>query len=216
MSKYLLAKFLFTVDRDPELVERYRADPVGTVDWWETEMANRLLNCHSAERSTWLAFDDEERRALREHDHVALFTATPINRGAADLLQLVGLLGADNFEDATLAILNRLERRRGRDDWLLTSDDAGQLRREIQRFTVRRTKSQLNALVNEDPDNYCHPVTGRVCQSGTCMRALRNVVAAWWTSRTWAGVPHPWEGRCWRKPSESRSPWSRLRRPDSW
>ena len=31
MSKYLLNKFLYTVDRDPELVERYRSDPVGTV-----------------------------------------------------------------------------------------------------------------------------------------------------------------------------------------
>ena len=29
MSKYLLDKFLYTVDRDPELVERYREDPVG-------------------------------------------------------------------------------------------------------------------------------------------------------------------------------------------
>ena len=29
MSKYLLNKFLFTVDRDPDLVERYRTDPVG-------------------------------------------------------------------------------------------------------------------------------------------------------------------------------------------
>ena len=73
MSKYLLDKFLFTVDRDPELVERYREDPVGTVDWWEQEMANKLLNCTADERSTWLAFTDEERRALREHDHVALF-----------------------------------------------------------------------------------------------------------------------------------------------
>lgn len=27
MSKYLLNKFLFTVDRDPDLVERYREDP---------------------------------------------------------------------------------------------------------------------------------------------------------------------------------------------
>ena len=35
MSKYLLNKFLFTVDRDPELVEQYRDDPVGTVAWWE-------------------------------------------------------------------------------------------------------------------------------------------------------------------------------------
>ena len=27
MSKYLLNKFLYTVDRDPELVERYRSEP---------------------------------------------------------------------------------------------------------------------------------------------------------------------------------------------
>ena len=73
MSKYLLNKFLYTVDRDPELVERYRGDPAGTVDWWEREIANSVLNCHVAEKSTWLAFEAEERRALREHDHVALF-----------------------------------------------------------------------------------------------------------------------------------------------
>jgi hypothetical protein len=73
VSKYLLDKFLYTVDRDPELVERYREDPAGTVDWWEREMANQILNCTTGERSTWLAFDDEERRALREHDHVLLF-----------------------------------------------------------------------------------------------------------------------------------------------
>ena len=47
MSKYLLDKFLYTVDRDPVLVERYRSDPGGTVDWWEREMANTVLNCHA-------------------------------------------------------------------------------------------------------------------------------------------------------------------------
>ena len=73
VSKYLLDKFLYTVDRDPELVERYREDPAGTVTWWEAEMANPILNCHGQERSTWLAFTDEERTALREHDHVTLF-----------------------------------------------------------------------------------------------------------------------------------------------
>jgi hypothetical protein len=73
MSKYLLDKFLYTVDRDPDLVERYRADAPGTVTWWEEEFANKLLNCTTAEKSTWLAFTDEERRALRDHDHVALF-----------------------------------------------------------------------------------------------------------------------------------------------
>ena len=73
MSKYLLNKFLFTVDRDPELVERYRADPEGTVDWWEQEMANTILKCVSRERSTWLAFTDEERDVLVRQDHVRLF-----------------------------------------------------------------------------------------------------------------------------------------------
>jgi hypothetical protein len=73
MSKYLLDKFLFTVDRDPELVERYREDAAGTVAWWEEEMANRILNSTAAEKSTWLEFTDEERQALVAQDHVALF-----------------------------------------------------------------------------------------------------------------------------------------------
>jgi len=73
VSKYLLDKFLYTVDRDPELVERYRDDPAGTLDWWEAGIANSLLNCPPAERSTWLTFTATERQAIREHDHVALF-----------------------------------------------------------------------------------------------------------------------------------------------
>ena len=73
MSKYLLDKFLYTVDRDPELVERYRTDPAGTVEWWETEFAGKLLNCVTAEKTTWLEFTDAERRALTGHDHVTLF-----------------------------------------------------------------------------------------------------------------------------------------------
>src|SRR5262249_34007726 len=73
MSKYLLDKFLYTVDRDPELVERYREDPRGTVAWWEAEQANVILNCHQGERSTWLAFDDPEREALGAHDYPKLF-----------------------------------------------------------------------------------------------------------------------------------------------
>jgi hypothetical protein len=73
MSKYLLNKFLFTVDRDPALVERYREDPQGTVQWWEASEANRILACHLGESSTWLRFSDEERAALSTHDYPALF-----------------------------------------------------------------------------------------------------------------------------------------------
>lgn len=73
MSRYLVDKFLYTVDRDPELVERYREDPRGTVAWWEQHEANRILNCTTAERSTWLALAAEEREALATHDYPALF-----------------------------------------------------------------------------------------------------------------------------------------------
>ncbi|MFI7135247.1 hypothetical protein ACIBQ1_57005 [Nonomuraea sp. NPDC050153] len=73
MSRYLLNKFLFTVDRDPELVERYREEPRATVEWWESEYANRILGCHTGESSTWLRLDDNEREALAAHDYPKLF-----------------------------------------------------------------------------------------------------------------------------------------------
>jgi len=72
MSKYLLNKFLYTVDRDPDLVERYREDPRGTVAWWEAEQANIILNCHQGEQSTWLAFSDAEREELGAHPFLTL------------------------------------------------------------------------------------------------------------------------------------------------
>lgn len=87
MSKYLLNKFLYTVDRDPDLVERYRDDPAGTVAWWEAERANVILNLPEAEKSTWLRFTDVEREALAAHDYVKLFE-----------------LGAHNFLTLTLFI----------------------------------------------------------------------------------------------------------------
>jgi hypothetical protein len=73
VSRYLLNKFLFTVDRDPSLVERYREDPAGTVAWWEATEANRILSCHGGEASTWQRLADVERTALSTHDYPALF-----------------------------------------------------------------------------------------------------------------------------------------------
>jgi hypothetical protein len=73
MSRYLLNKFLYTVDRDPDLVERYRSAAEELVAWWAESVANTLLNCVSGESSTWLRFTDEERQALIAHDHCKLF-----------------------------------------------------------------------------------------------------------------------------------------------
>jgi hypothetical protein len=73
MSKYLVNKFLYTVDRDPDMVERYRVDPRATVIWWEQERANLILNCDPIEASTWLSFSEQEREALATHDYPRLF-----------------------------------------------------------------------------------------------------------------------------------------------
>jgi hypothetical protein len=102
MSKYLLNKFLYTIDRDPELVERYRTDPAGTVAWWEAEKANQILNLPGDERSTWLAFNDTERTALVGHDHVALF-----EMGAHPFLTLtlwIGMFEQDRSEPLAMQL----------------------------------------------------------------------------------------------------------------
>jgi hypothetical protein len=96
VSKYLLNKFLYTVDRDPSLVARYRADPGELVTWWESDRANALLNCHAGEASTWLRLDDAERAALIGHDHVRLFEL-----GAHPFLTLtlfIAMFEQDNVE----------------------------------------------------------------------------------------------------------------------
>lgn len=106
-------------------------------------------------------------RFLRQNlaDHVLLFTATPISRGSTDLLELVALLGPDNFEDETHETLQRLERRGASSG--LTPEEELNLRSEIQRFTLRRTKAQINSLVDRDVDAYIHPTTERVCRYPT-------------------------------------------------
>lgn len=116
------------------------------------------------EAHNFLASGSRRTQVVRDSaaDHVLMFTATPINRGAEDLLSLVDLLGADNFDDATLRVLDNLGRR-GHTP-VLTDAERETLRAEIQRFTVRRTKTTLNALVDADPEAYRDPTTGRVCR----------------------------------------------------
>ncbi|PSM48492.1 helicase [Chroococcidiopsis sp. CCALA 051] len=88
-------------------------------------------------------------------DHVILFTATPINRGCRDLLAIIDLLGADNFDDKVLGILDQIFRRR-RGSWneKISSAEQRVLQRELQRFIVRRTKTMLNNMVDKDPSRY--------------------------------------------------------------
>ncbi|MFB2554214.1 hypothetical protein [Herbiconiux liangxiaofengii] len=73
MSVYFVNKFLYQVDRDPELLAAYKADPEALVSRWENDLGTRLGNGDPAERTTWLRLTDAERAALVDHDYVALF-----------------------------------------------------------------------------------------------------------------------------------------------
>lgn len=74
MSKYAVNKFLFQVDRDPELLAAYKADPAVLVARWEADYAPYLGAWNqTVEHSSVVSLTAEERRALIAHDYVALF-----------------------------------------------------------------------------------------------------------------------------------------------
>jgi superfamily II DNA or RNA helicase len=96
-------------------------------------------------------------------DYVLLFTATPVNRGPTDLLAMIDLLGADNFDEQVLKVLEQVWRRRGPLNETLSSAERNLLRKEIQRFTVRRTKTMLNEKVAQEPERYINRL-GNPCR----------------------------------------------------
>ena len=70
MSRYLLDKFLYQVDRDPAFLESYIDDPAAFLDWWEVEHAQRLSEVESVRVHE---FSDEERTAVVEMDVRAMY-----------------------------------------------------------------------------------------------------------------------------------------------
>ena len=95
-------------------------------------------------------------------DHTVLFTATPINKSAVDLLRLADMLGADNRDEETLETFRALLSHRAKYS-ALTRSELLVLRGAIQRFTVRRAKSRLNQMVDEEPDAY-RDARGKHCR----------------------------------------------------
>ncbi len=95
-------------------------------------------------------------------DHVVMLTATPINRSVVDLLRIADMLGADNLEPETLEAFKKMlgVKRLAR---TLTEDEIEKLRREIQKFTVRRTKRVLNQLIDREPMRYTD-INGKPCR----------------------------------------------------
>ena len=98
-------------------------------------------------------------------DVVVMFTATPINKGVRDLLMIVDLLGADNLEDSALSLFDRLAKRLGKQGgkFATTREERFEMQKEVQRFTLRRTKTMLNTMVDQKPEAYCDDF-GKMCR----------------------------------------------------
>ena len=111
-----------------------------------------------------LHINEVHRTPLDLHvaDNVVVFTATPINKGLTDLLPIIDVLGADNLDDETLNQFDRLLRRsKGPID--VSEEQLEPLRKEVQKFTVRRTKAMFNELIDREPSLYTD-VSGRECR----------------------------------------------------
>lgn len=116
------------------------------------------------EGHNFLSFKSQRTQKLLRNmaDHVLLFTATPINRSASDLLRIADMLGADNLSESTVDAFKRMLGA-GNLSRNLIPEEINELRAEIRRFTVRRTKKQLNRLIKKDPEAYIN-AEGKPCK----------------------------------------------------
>ena len=96
-------------------------------------------------------------------DYVLLFTATPINKGVKDLLSLVELLGADNFDDELVESLKSLWSQHEKQNERMPKELSNNLRRAIQQFTVRRTKGLFNSMIALEPERYKNTLGALCC-----------------------------------------------------
>ena len=72
IDHYLVNKFLYDTDRNPEFVRRYIQDPTAYVDWWLAERCNQLLD-NPSEGSAVGPLDDATRAALITYDFTTLY-----------------------------------------------------------------------------------------------------------------------------------------------
>jgi superfamily II DNA or RNA helicase len=113
--------------------------------------AHNFLNLHSF-RSISVA----------EHtsDNIILSTATPINKKPKDLMRLIELLGVDNLGDQELEDFKALKKQK---HIRSNSPEFAALKTYIEKFIVRRTKTQLNKLIDREPELYINR-QGKQCR----------------------------------------------------
>jgi hypothetical protein len=70
MSRYLVDKFLYRVDRDEASLKAYMENSVAFVAMWEEEQGPKL---NESETTSAHRFTEEERKALAERDFEKLY-----------------------------------------------------------------------------------------------------------------------------------------------
>ena len=103
------------------------------------------------EAHNYLNRSSERSKAITRSaaDYSALLTATPINRGSGDLLRMIELLGLDNLSDREFRVYKDLRKKTS-----LSAGDEEKLRRIVRQCTIRRTKQDLNEVVDRRPGGY--------------------------------------------------------------
>jgi superfamily II DNA or RNA helicase len=114
------------------------------------------------EAHNYLNKNSKRSDALSMHsaDHIILSTATPINKKSDDLLRLIELLDIDNLNDEDLRQFKLLRNPSYRKK---DHHHIDKLRDYISQFIIRRTKKQLNQLIEKEPEKYIN-AEGNQCK----------------------------------------------------
>jgi hypothetical protein len=112
IDHYVVNKFCYDTDRNPEFVQRYIDDPAGYVDWYFAERLNRLLD-NESERTSVQRPDDATTTALKTYDFAYLYGegAHPFILWTLMLPVIEAKLASGEFETPTAPDGARLENR---------------------------------------------------------------------------------------------------------
>lgn len=113
------------------------------------------------EAHNYLNTNTKRSVALRKNnaDFKILITATPINKKVDDLLKLVELLDLDNLDDKSFKAYQELVQK----PHLQQEANLETLKKFISKFTVRRTKREINKLIDKSPESYINKL-GLTCR----------------------------------------------------
>ncbi|KYG74822.1 type III restriction/modification enzyme restriction subunit [Roseivirga ehrenbergii] len=104
------------------------------------------------EAHNYLNIKSKRSIAIRKNnaDFKVLITATPINKKVDDLLKIVELLDVDNLGDESFESFRNLKARPD----LRQDEDINNLKQFISKFTIRRTKGEINKQIDQEPHLY--------------------------------------------------------------